>query len=67
MIVDCGACSAQNFVSAERLAVREIPPRCWECGRPLTIVAGDPFTGREIPRETVCLDPESNGSTDGKK
>jgi len=26
MIVYCGACSAQNFVSAERLAVREIPP-----------------------------------------
>jgi hypothetical protein len=63
MIVDCGACSAQNFVSAERLAVREIPPRCWECGRPLPIDAGDAGT----VRETVGIDPESNGGTDGEK
>jgi len=55
MIVDCGACSAQNFVSAERLAVPEIPPRCWECGRPLPL------------RETVGSDPESNGGREGKK
>jgi hypothetical protein len=67
MIVDCGACSAQNFVSAERLAVREIPPRCWECGRPLPIDAGDARTDREILRETARSDPESNGGTDGKK
>jgi hypothetical protein len=67
MIVDCGACSAQNFVSAERLAVREIPPRCWECGRPLPIDAGDAFTGRETLRETARSDPESNEGTDGKK
>jgi hypothetical protein len=64
MIVDCGACSAQNFVSAERLAVGEIPPRCWECGRPLPIDAG---TKRETVRETARIDPESNGGTDGKK
>ena len=57
MIVDCGACSAQNFVSQERLAVREIPPRCWECGRPLSIGAG---TG-ERPGETCRIDPESKG------
>jgi len=65
MIVDCGACSAQNFVSEERLAVREIPPRCWECGRPLSIDAGDARTERETARETVRIDPESNGGTGG--
>jgi hypothetical protein len=65
MIVDCGACSAQNFVSAERLAVRGIPPRCWECGGPLPIDAGDDLTGRETVRETVRNDPESNGGTNG--
>ncbi len=64
MIVDCGACSAQNFISAERLAAREIPPRCWECGRPLPVDAGDAITGRESPGETVRIDPESNGGTD---
>jgi len=62
MIVDCGACSAQNFVSDERLAIRDIPPRCWECGRPLAIDAGDAFTDRE----TVGIRPESNGGNDGK-
>jgi hypothetical protein len=65
MIVDCGACSAQNFVSAERLAVREIPPQCWECGSPLPTDAGDAFTGRGSLRETVGIDPESNGGTGG--
>jgi hypothetical protein len=65
MIVDCGACSAQNFVSAERLAVRDTPPRCWECGRPLPIDGGDAGTGRESLRETVKIDPESNGGTNG--
>jgi hypothetical protein len=67
MIVDCGACSAQNFVSIERRNVREIPPRCWECGRPLPIDAGDGFTGRENLRETARIGTESNGGTDGKK
>jgi hypothetical protein len=67
MIVDCVACSAQNFVSDERLDVREIPPRCWGCGRPLPIDAGDVLTGRETVRETGRIDPESNGGTDGKK
>jgi hypothetical protein len=66
MIIDCGACSAQNFVSAERLAVREIPPRCWACGRPLSIDAGNACTGRETLRETVRIDPESNGGTSGE-
>jgi hypothetical protein len=65
MIVDCGACSAQNFVSAERLAVRGIPPRCWGCGRPLPIDAGDAGTVRETVRETAKIDPESNGGTGG--
>ena len=63
MIVDCSACFAQNFVSDERLDIREIPPRCWECGRPLPIDAGNAFTGRETGRETARIDPESNGST----
>jgi len=66
MIIHCGACSAQNFVSPERLAVREIPPRCWECGGPLPIDAVDAGTGREIFPETAGIDPESNGGTDGK-
>jgi hypothetical protein len=66
MIVDCGACSAQNFVSAERLAVREIPPRCWECGRPLPIDGGDAATGRDTLRETARSDPESNRDTNGE-
>jgi len=66
MIVDCGACSAQNFVSAERLAVRQNPPRCWECGRPLPIDAGDAAAGPESVRETVRIDPESNGGTEGQ-
>ena len=60
MIVDCGACSAQNFVSPERLAVRDIPPRCWECGRALSIGAGRV----EIPGETRRIDPESKGDAD---
>jgi predicted Zn finger-like uncharacterized protein len=59
MIIDCGACSAQNFVSAERLAVRENPPRCWECGRPLDVGA----PGGEHRCETGGSDPESNGGT----
>ena len=67
MIVNCGACSAQNFVSAERLAVREIAPRCWECGRILPTEAGDARTGRETLRETARIDPESNGGTEGNK
>ena len=64
MIVDCGACSAQNFVSAERLAVGENPPRCWKCGHALPIDAGDASTGRDISVETSGGDPESNGGTD---
>jgi hypothetical protein len=63
MIVYCGACSAQNFVSDERMAVREIPPRCWECGRPLATDAGDAFTGRETAGSAL----ESNGGKEGKK
>jgi hypothetical protein len=35
MILLCGGCSAQNFVSDERRAVAEVPPRCWKCGEPL--------------------------------
>ena len=62
MIVHCGVCSAQNFVSPERLAVREIPPRCWECGRALSIDAG---LG-ESPGETCRIDPESKGDTDAE-
>jgi len=65
MIFVCAACSAQNFVSAERLEVREIPPRCWECGRPLPTDAGDAGTGRESLCETVRIDPESNGGKGG--
>ena len=67
MIVDCGACSAQNFVSAERRAVRDSPPRCWKCDRALPIDAEDASTGREISAETSGSDPESNGGTDGNK
>ena len=68
MIVDCGACSAQNFVSAERLAVREILPRCWECGRPLPIVDGDAIAAdRETVRETAGSNPESNKDMDREK
>jgi len=62
MIVDCGACSAQNFVSPERLAIRGIPPRCWMCGRALAIAEGR----GETPRETRRIDPESNGDADGE-
>jgi len=62
MIVHCGVCSAQNFVSQERLAVREIPPRCWECGRVLAIDPGDAGTGHESRR----IDPESKGDTDAE-
>ncbi|WP_414645134.1 MJ0042-type zinc finger domain-containing protein [Candidatus Deferrimicrobium sp.] len=61
MIVDCGACSAQNFVSRERLAARDVPPRCWKCGRALAIDAGR----GEIPSETSRSDPESNDGTEG--
>ena len=63
MIIDCGACSAQNFVSAERLAVRENPPRCWECGHPLDVGAPGSDTGGEHRCETGGSDPESNGGT----
>jgi hypothetical protein len=35
MILLCGSCSAQNFVSSERGSVTEIPPRCWKCGETL--------------------------------
>jgi len=56
MIVYCEACSAQNFVSPERLAVREIPPRCWGCGRVLPF----PVRDGEPERETCRKGPESN-------
>jgi len=63
MIVDCGACSAQNFVSRERLAARDVPPVCWKCGRALAIDAGR----GETPGETSRSDPESNVRTDEEK
>lgn len=63
MIVDCGACFAQNFVSRERLAARDAPPRCWKCGHALAIDAGRD----EHPGETCRSDPESNGGVDGEK
>jgi len=63
MIVDCGACSAQNFVSRERLAARDAPPRCWKCGRALAIDAGR----GETPGETYRSGPESNGGMGGDK
>jgi len=66
MIVHCGACSAQNFVSPERLAVREVPPRCWECGRVLAIPGEGSGTVREIPDETRRIGTASNGDTDGE-
>jgi len=61
MIVDCGACSAQNFVSRERLAARDAPPGCWKCGRALAIDAGR----GETPGETSRSDPESNEESVG--
>jgi hypothetical protein len=63
MIVDCGACSAQNFVSRERLAARNAPPLCWKCGRALAICAGPDAN----PAETCRSDPESNVGMDGEK
>jgi len=63
MIVDCGPCSAQNFVSRERLAARDVPPRCWRCGHALAIDAGR----GETPGETRRSAPESNGGMDGEK
>jgi hypothetical protein len=35
MILHCGSCSAQNFVSEERKSVPGVPPRCWKCGETL--------------------------------
>lgn len=66
MIVVCAGCSSQNFISAERLAVGEIPPRCWKCGRSLAAraVSADP-RGETAP-ESGGADPESNGGTNGK-
>jgi hypothetical protein len=63
MIVDCGACSAQNFVSKERLAARDVPPICWKCGRALAIDAGP----GEPSGETSRSDPESNVGKDREK
>jgi hypothetical protein len=63
MIVDCGACSAQNFVSRERLAAKDVPPICWKCGRVLAIDAGR----GETPGETSRSDPESNDGKYGEK
>jgi hypothetical protein len=63
MIVDCCACSTQNFVSRERLAARDAPPLCWKCGRALAIDAGRD----ETPGETYRSNPESNGGMDGEK
>jgi len=63
MIVDCGACSAQNFVSRERLAARDAPPRCWKCGRALAIGVAR----GETPGETRRSGQESNGGMDGGK
>jgi len=51
MILRCSACSAQNFVPPERLAVREIPPRCWECGRELPLRSAEAGPRRETPRK----------------
>gem|GEM_PF-903798 len=63
MIVDCCACSAQNFVSRERLAARNAPPLCWKCGRALPIDAGP----GAAPAETSRSDTESNVGMDGEK
>lgn len=61
MIIDCTACSAQNFVSRERMAVRESAPLCWKCGRELAIDAGRGGTSGETSR----IGPESNGGKEG--
>ena len=37
MILDCPACSSQNFVSEERGMVRDNPPRCGKCGEILPL------------------------------
>ncbi len=63
MIAYCGFCSAQNFISTERLAVRGVPPRCWECGRELSL----PGKGTEPPGETGREPPESNGGGNEEK
>ena len=47
MISYCSACSSQNFVSAERKAVGEIPPRCWNCGAQLPTEDETPSGGDE--------------------
>lgn len=54
MILSCGACSAQNFISAERRAAAHAPPVCWKCGAALA-----------IPDETAAAAQDSKNS--GKK
>jgi hypothetical protein len=63
MIVYCRCCSAQNFISAERLAVREVPPRCWECGRELVLSEA----GADAPGETGRERQESKRGNSGEK
>ena len=55
MILACGACSTQNYVSDERRAVPAIPPRCWKCGEILP-----------LPGETDSPAEESKRRTGGK-
>jgi hypothetical protein len=60
MILYCSACSSQNFVSAERGAVGEIPPRCWKCGESLP--AGDETGPRAGESNKVLNKTDTPGS-----
>ncbi len=61
MIIDCAACSSQNFLSAERRAVREIHPCCWKCGKPLPVESETGSAGGESKKGA------RNSNTPGSK
>ncbi len=61
MILSCGACGAQNFVAPERLAVAGVPPRCWKCGKKLSL------SGETDPDRPESKKGNGAGTTSGEE
>ncbi|MBI5420016.1 MAG: hypothetical protein HZA60_08000 [Deltaproteobacteria bacterium] len=64
MIVSCAGCAAQNFVSSERIAVAEPPPRCWKCGEPLPAGGSETVSGAKESKKGAKPAENPGGLTD---